>query len=83
MKSADFRLGIGHKLFGHWLDFSGLNVQPSLKNVGSPKRTDTGLVALHSCKIIGAGFFQKLTYTFHFVPSIDNLVPFIYDTSKN
>ena len=59
MKRADLRLGIGQEQFGHRLDFPRLDVQFALKNVGSSKGTDPGLIILLGCQIVGSGFFQK------------------------
>jgi len=74
VESADLRLGIGHQLPGGRLDLAGLDVQLALKNVGCAKGSHPGLIALHGCQVINAGFLQKFTNPFHIVLLLDFIV---------
>ena len=65
MESADLRLGIFQKLMRGGLDLASLNVQLSVKNIGSAKGADTGLITFYCGQIVDAGFLQKIAYAFH------------------
>ena len=57
LEGTDLCFRIYMELFGNFFHFPCLNIEFSLKNVGSSEGTNSRLIALHSCKIISVRIF--------------------------